>query len=94
MNTNKSKGFLRFAAATIAAAGILGGGALGFAAGANASTETPQQMKQEQSAEVRARQLGSETGQRAATPARPVAEPKRASIPDEHPEHERQARNG
>ena len=46
MNTNKSKRFTRFAAATIAAAGILGGGALGFAAGANASTASPQQTKQ------------------------------------------------
>ena len=45
MNTNKSKGFIRFAAASIAPAGILGGGALGFAAGANASTATPQQQQ-------------------------------------------------
>ncbi len=45
MNTNKSKRFTRFAAATIAAAGILGGSALGFAAGANASTASPQQQQ-------------------------------------------------
>ena len=36
MNTNKSRIFTRFIAAAIAAAGILGGAALGMAAGANA----------------------------------------------------------
>ena len=44
MNT---KGFIRSAAASIATAGILGGGALGFAAGANASTAAPEQMTQQ-----------------------------------------------
>ena len=86
MNTNKSKGFLRFAAATIAAAGILGGGALGFAAGANASTAAPQQTKQERAAEARAHQLGSETGQHP-KPAKPAAG-KAPAVPDEqHPAH-------
>jgi len=51
MNT---KGFIRFAASSIATVGILGGGALGFAAGANASTATPDQMKRQHMAEERA----------------------------------------
>lgn len=48
------KGFIRSAAASIAPAGIPGGGALGFAAGANASTATPEQMTRQHMAAVRA----------------------------------------
>jgi len=54
MNNNKCKGFIRFVASSIATVGILGGGALGFAAGANASTATPDQMKRQHMAEERA----------------------------------------
>ena len=38
MNTNKSRIFTRFVAGPIAAAGILGGAAMGLAAAANADT--------------------------------------------------------
>ncbi len=94
MNTNKSKGFTRFAAATIAAAGILCGGALGFAAGANASTATAAQTKQERAAEYRDTHQPGDVGQRTAPTTRPVVEPKRPTVPGEHPAHERPARNG
>jgi len=72
MNT---KGFIRFAASSIATVGILGGGALGFAAGANASTATPDQMKRQHMAEERADPHSPpvQTGQRTAPTARPRA---------------------
>ena len=74
MNTNKWNGFIRFAAASIATVGILGGGVLGFAAGANASTATPEQMKQQHMAEERAdrQRPAVQTGPRTAPTARPV----------------------
>ena len=67
MNT---KGFIRSAAASIATAGILGGGALGFAAGANASTATPEQMTRQHMAAVRAdaHRAAVQTGPRMAPP--------------------------
>ena len=86
MNT---KGFIRFAASSIATVGILGGGALGFAAGANASTATPDQMKRQHMAEERAdpHSLPVQTGQRTAPTARPV-QPKSPTDPGV-PNHER-----
>ena len=44
MNTNKSRFFTRFVAGPIAAAGILGGAALGVAAAANADTGSSDHM--------------------------------------------------
>jgi hypothetical protein len=58
MNTNKSKRFVNVLAGAISAAGILGGGALGLAAGANASTAPPAQVQQEHAAEVQAPATG------------------------------------
>ena len=93
MNINKSKGFTRFAAATVAAAGILCGGALGFAAGANASTATAAQTTQERATEYSDTHQPGDVGQRKVTPAARRAEPKPPTIPGEHPAHERPARN-
>jgi len=89
MNNNKCKGFIRFAASSIATVGILGGGALGFAAGANASTATPDQMKRQHMAEERADPHSPpvQTGQRTAPTARPV-QPKSPTDPGV-PNHER-----
>ena len=54
MNSNKSKRFVNVVAGAIAAAGILGGGALGLAAGANADTATTAQTHQERVAQAQA----------------------------------------
>ena len=86
MNTNNSRGFVRFVAAPIAAAAVLGGAALGFAAGANASTATPEQMKQAHAAEVQARharQPVGDTRRRTPTPPHRV-QPKTPTAPGEH----------
>jgi hypothetical protein len=92
MNNNKCKGFIRFAASSIATVGILGGGALGFAAGANASTATPDQMKRQHMAEERADPHSPpvQTGQRTAPTARPV-QPRPPTDPGV-PNHERPRR--
>ena len=86
MNT---KGFIRSAAASIATAGILGGGALGFAAGANASTATPEQMTQQHMAAVRAdaHRPAVQTGPRMGAAAQRV-QPKSPTDPGV-PNHER-----
>jgi hypothetical protein len=47
MNITKSKSIVRFIAGAVAAAGILSGGALGFAACANASPTTTAQLMQQ-----------------------------------------------
>ena len=93
MNTNKSKSFTQYAATTIAAAGILCGGALGLAAGANASTATAAQTRQDRSMEYRDTHQPGDVGQRTVTPAARRAEPKPPAVPGEHPAHERPARN-
>ena len=87
MNTNKSKRFVNVLAGAIAAAGILGGGALGFAAGANADTATTVQAHQERVAQVQAHDTGQshETDQRKGTPTRPVEH--RPSLPTEPGQH-------
>jgi hypothetical protein len=89
MNTNKSRGFVRFVAGPVAAAAILGGAALGFAAGANASTDSPEQMKQQHAAEVQARnearQPGGDTRSRTPTPPPHRVQPKSPTAPGEHP---------
>jgi hypothetical protein len=92
MNTNKSKSFTRFAAATIAAAGILGGGALGFAAGANAATPTAQ-TRQDPAAEYCNTHQPDGCQRPAGPPARPAKQPKRPST-GEPPVQGRPARNG
>ena len=84
MNTNKSRGFVRFVAGPVAAAAILGGAALGLAAGANASTATPEQMKQQQAAEMHARDAHP-TGARTPTPPHRVQPIKMPTAPGEHP---------
>jgi hypothetical protein len=53
MNTNKSRFFTRFIAAPIAAAGILGGAAVGLAAAANASTGPSDHSRDGYSADFR-----------------------------------------
>jgi hypothetical protein len=68
MNTNKSKRFVNVLAGAISAAGILGGGALGLAAGANASTAPPAQVQQEHAAEVQAPATLHPPAQRKGTP--------------------------
>jgi hypothetical protein len=85
MNTNKSKRFVHFITGAVAAAGILGGGALGLAAGANAEAATPAQIKQE-ATEVHAPVTGQPPAQRKGTPARPVAHKPSPTIPGE-PSH-------
>jgi hypothetical protein len=87
MNT---KGFIRSAAASIATAGILGGGALGFAAGANASTATPEQMTQQHMAAVRAdaHRAAVQTGPRMVAPPQQRVQPKSPTDPGV-PNHER-----
>jgi len=52
MNANKSKRFVNVLAGAIPTAGILGGGALGLAAGANADTATTAQAHQERVAQT------------------------------------------
>jgi hypothetical protein len=83
MNTNKSRGFVRFVAGPVAAAAILGGAALGLAAGANASTATPEQMKQQQAADARPRRAPD--GRADATPPHGVQPIKMPTAPGEHP---------
>ena len=89
-NEHNIKGFIRFAAASIATAGILGGGALGFAAGANASTATPEQMKQQHMAEERAdpHSPAVQTGQRTVRRRQRPVQPKSPTDPGV-PNHER-----
>ena len=53
MNTNKSRFFTRFVAGPIAAAGILGGAAMGLAAAANADTGPSDHMSGGHSFEFR-----------------------------------------
>ena len=70
MNSNKSKRFVNIVAGAIAAAGILGGGALGLAAGANADTATTAQAHQERVAQAQAHdtERSHETDQRKGAP--------------------------
>ena len=93
MNTTKSKSFTQYVATTMAAAGILCGGALGFAAAANASTATAAQTTQEHATEYSDTHQPGDVGQRKVTPAARRAEPKPPPVPGEHPAHERPARN-
>jgi hypothetical protein len=88
MNTNKSKRFVNVLAGAISAAGILGGGALGLAAGANASTAPPAQVQQEHAAEVQAPATRL-PAQRKGTPTRPVAHKPSPTIPGQQPARER-----
>ena len=76
MNSNKSKSIARFIAGTVAAAGILGGGALGFAAGANAATA---QTRQDPAAEYCNTHQPDGCQRPAGPPARPAKDPKRPS---------------
>jgi hypothetical protein len=92
MNTN-TKSIARFIAGTVAAAGILGGGALGFAAGANAATPAAQ-TRQDPAAEYCSSHQPDGCQRPAGAPARPAKEPKRPSIPGEPPAQGRPARNG
>jgi hypothetical protein len=88
MNSNKSKRFVNVLAGAIAAAGILGGGALGLAAGANADTATTAQAHQEHVAQAQAYDT-HETDQRKGTPARPAAQrPSPTTYPGQHPVHQ------
>jgi hypothetical protein len=96
MNSNKSKRFVNVVAGAIAAAGILGGGALGLAAGANADTETTAHAHQERVAEAQAHdtqqfaETGHETDQRKGAPARPVEHrPSHPTSPGQHPTDQR-----
>jgi hypothetical protein len=89
MNTNKSKRFVNVLAGAISAAGILGGGALGLAAGANASTASPAQVQQEHAAGVQAPATLHPPAQRKGTPARPVAHKPSPTIPGQQPVRER-----
>ncbi len=92
MNTNKSKRFVNVLAGAIAAAGILGGGALGLAAGANADTATTAQTHQERVAQAQAHDTGQshETDQRTGTPTSPVAHrPSRPTSSGQHPTDQR-----
>jgi len=92
MNTNKSKRFVNVLAGAIAAAGILGGGALGLAAGANADTATTAQAHQERVDQAQAHDTRQfpETDQRKGSPARPVAhKPSSPNFPSQHPVHQR-----
>jgi hypothetical protein len=92
MNTNKSKRFVNVLAGAIAAAGILGGGALGFAADANADTAMTAQAHQERVAQAQAHDTGQshETDQRKGTPTRPVEHrPSPPTSPGQHPAHQR-----
>jgi hypothetical protein len=92
MNTNKSKRFVNVLAGAIAAAGILGGGALGLAAGANADTATTAQAHQERVTQAQAHdtEQSHETDQRKGAPARPVEHrPSPPTSPGQHPTHQR-----
>jgi hypothetical protein len=92
MNTNKPKRFVNILAGAIAAAGILGGAALGLAAGANADTATTAQAHQERVAQAQAHatEQSHETDQRKGTPARPVEQrPSLPTSPGQHPTHQR-----
>lgn len=88
MNSNKSKRFVNIVAGAIVAAGILGGGALGLAAGANADTATNAQAHQERVAHDT--EQSHETDERKGAPARPVEHrPSLPTSPGQHPTHQR-----
>jgi hypothetical protein len=92
MNTNKSKRFVSVLAGAMAAAGILGGGALGLAAGANADTLTTAQAHQERVAQAQAHdtERSHETDQRKGAPTRPAEHrPSGPTEPGQHPADQR-----
>lgn len=100
MNTNASasantNAIVRFVAGAMVAAGLFGGGALGFAAAANASTATPQQVKHAQAAELQAHEASRPGDRNGARPTPPPpqqhrVQPASPTAPGERNDRERQ----